>query len=76
MKRLLKIGRAGTNVKDEYRQMQNRHDAVIELLLKTREVDVDLEDSEYKRTPLSWAIRNKHETVVNLLLVNGARVEE
>lgn len=41
-------------------------EAVVNLLLKTEKVDIDLkDDSGY--TPLSWAARNGHEAVVELL---------
>jgi ankyrin repeat protein len=33
----------------------------------TGKVDVDLKDSKYGKTPLSWAAENGHETVVKLL---------
>ncbi|KAF7181194.1 hypothetical protein CNMCM7691_000323 [Aspergillus felis] len=43
----------------------------VKLLLETGKVDVDSMDSEYGRTPLSWAAQNGREAVVKLLLETG-----
>ncbi|KAJ4288675.1 hypothetical protein N0V90_011912 [Kalmusia sp. IMI 367209] len=37
--------------------------------------DLETKDDRYGRTPLSWAIMNEHEVMVELLLENGADVE-
>jgi ankyrin repeat protein len=44
---------------------------VVKLLLETGNVDVDSQDSEYGRTPLSWAAGEGYEAVVKLLLDTG-----
>jgi ankyrin repeat domain-containing protein 50 len=44
---------------------------VVKLLLETGKADVDLKDSKYRQTPLSWAAENGHEIVVKLLLETG-----
>ncbi|KAH0534088.1 hypothetical protein FGG08_007313, partial [Glutinoglossum americanum] len=44
------------------------HEAVAKPLLATEEVDVNSEDSNYGRTPLSWAAGGGHEAMVKLLL--------
>ncbi|KAE8376954.1 hypothetical protein BDV26DRAFT_305203 [Aspergillus bertholletiae] len=41
---------------------------VVKLLLATGKVDINLRDSEYGRTALSWAVQNGDEAVVRLLL--------
>ncbi|KAJ5653773.1 hypothetical protein N7490_000776 [Penicillium lividum] len=46
-------------------------EGVVELFLDSKETEVDSKDSEYQRTPLSWAAENGHETVVKLLLQTG-----
>ncbi len=48
------------------RAAESGHEAVVKLLLETKEVDVDAKDG-YGRTPLSWAAGNGHEAVVKLL---------
>jgi ankyrin repeat protein len=47
------------------------HEAVVKLLLATGKVDVNSKDTEYGRTPLSWAAERGHEAVVKLLLATG-----
>jgi ankyrin repeat protein len=44
---------------------------LVELLLATRQVDVDSKDWYLDQTPLSWAARIGHEHVVKLLLAKG-----
>ncbi|KAA8645102.1 uncharacterized protein ATNIH1004_009317 [Aspergillus tanneri] len=44
---------------------------VAKLLLDTGNVDVNCKDSEYGRTPLSWAAISGHEAVAKLLLDTG-----
>ncbi|RYP64079.1 hypothetical protein DL771_008938 [Monosporascus sp. 5C6A] len=46
----------------------NGHEAIVKLLLETKEVDADWKDNKHGETPLSWAARNGHEAVVKLLL--------
>lgn len=36
---------------------------------------MDTKDTEYDRTPLSWAANNRHEAVVKLLFENGAAMD-
>ncbi|KAK2600219.1 hypothetical protein QQS21_005015 [Conoideocrella luteorostrata] len=50
------------------------HTSVVKLLLE-RGADVEAKDSEYSRTPLSWAAKNGHDAVVKLLLEKDANVE-
>ncbi|KAH2670040.1 hypothetical protein KXV51_007008, partial [Aspergillus fumigatus] len=45
--------------------------AIVEILLQTEDIDVESKDSEYGRTPLSWAAVNGHEGIVKLLLDTG-----
>ncbi|GAT20835.1 ankyrin repeat protein [Aspergillus luchuensis] len=45
--------------------------AIVETLLETGDIDVESKDSEYGRTPLSWAAENGHEGVIKLLLDTG-----
>jgi ankyrin repeat protein len=45
---------------------ENRHEAVVKLLLATGKVDADSKGRD-DRTPLSWAAENRHEAVVKLL---------
>jgi hypothetical protein len=47
------------------------HEAVVKLLLATGKAEVDSKDTEYGRTPLSWAAENGHEAIVKLLLATG-----
>jgi ankyrin repeat protein len=49
-----------------------RRKAVVELLLENA-VDVDSEDTEYGRTPLSWAVENGHEAALKLPLEASIR---
>jgi ankyrin repeat protein len=49
------------------RAAENGHTEVVQLLLETKEVDVNAEDN-YAQTPLSWAAKNGHTQVVQLLL--------
>jgi ankyrin repeat protein len=49
-------------------------DLVVQLLLDEG-ANVDAIDSDYGRTPLSWAAERGHEAVVRLLLDNGAAVD-
>ena len=44
-------------------------------LLLEKGADVESKDSQYGRTPLSWAAEKGHEAVVKLLLEKGADVE-
>ncbi|KAJ5929314.1 hypothetical protein N7454_007162 [Penicillium verhagenii] len=46
-------------------------EGVVELLLGSEETDIDLKDSLWEQTPLSWAASNGHEAVVKLLLQTG-----
>ncbi|KAF7509335.1 hypothetical protein GJ744_008058 [Endocarpon pusillum] len=46
-------------------------DAIVKPLLETGKVDVDSKDSDWGRTPLSYAAENGHERVVKLLLDTG-----
>ncbi|OAQ62928.1 ankyrin repeat domain-containing protein [Pochonia chlamydosporia 170] len=50
------------------------HNVIVKLLID-KGADVDLKDSRYGRTPLSWAAKNGHEAVVKLLLYKGAKVD-
>ena len=52
---------------------ENGHEAVVKLLLDSSKVDADAEDSEYDRTPLSWAILTGHKAIVELLLGGPSR---
>jgi ankyrin repeat protein len=47
---------------------------VVKLLLETGRVDMDLKDYD-SQTLLLWAIKNRHEVVVKLLLEKGAEIE-
>ncbi|CAJ2508633.1 Uu.00g136590.m01.CDS01 [Anthostomella pinea] len=49
---------------------RNRHEAVVQLLLDTGNVDPDSKYS-YGQTPLSWAAEKGHDAVVRLLLDTG-----
>lgn len=51
---------------------QNRHEAVVNLLLATAQFDIDLKDSE-GCTPLFSAVENGRERVVKMLLATGRR---
>ncbi|KAJ6439188.1 NACHT domain-containing protein [Purpureocillium lavendulum] len=48
--------------------------AVVKLLLE-KGADVKAKDTDYGRTPLSWAAENGHEVTVRLLLDNGPDIE-
>ncbi|KAH6970507.1 hypothetical protein BKA56DRAFT_496680, partial [Ilyonectria sp. MPI-CAGE-AT-0026] len=50
------------------------HRVVVKLLLE-KGAEIEAKDSEYGRTPLSWAAGNGRETIVQLLLETGADVE-
>ncbi|KAH7114778.1 ankyrin repeat-containing domain protein [Dactylonectria estremocensis] len=50
------------------------HRVVVQLLLE-KVVEIEAEDIEHGRTPLSWAAGNGHEATVKLLLKKGADVE-
>ncbi|KAK6526312.1 hypothetical protein TWF694_004911 [Orbilia ellipsospora] len=50
------------------------HEAVVRLLVNNG-VDIEAKDSEYGRTPLSWAAKNGHEAVVRFLVGQGADIE-
>jgi ankyrin repeat protein len=50
------------------------HKAVVELLLRTKKVEVDSKDGEH-RTPLLRAAHEGHDEVVKLLLKEGANME-
>ncbi|KAK5991264.1 Ankyrin repeat domain-containing protein 50 [Cladobotryum mycophilum] len=50
------------------------HHSVTKLLVE-KGADVEAKDSEYGKTPLSWAAENGYEAVVKLLIENGADVE-
>jgi ankyrin repeat protein len=66
------MGKVEVNVKDEYGwtplswAVENRHEAIIKLLLKTSKVEVDVRD-KCGQTPLSRAAENGHEAVVKIL---------
>jgi ankyrin repeat protein/nucleoside phosphorylase len=49
------------------------HEPVVRILLE-KDADVECKDSQYGRTPLSWAAENGHEAVVKLLLEKDADV--
>ncbi len=77
-KKLLKMGKADVNSKDDkYGRTPllwaagNGHEAVVKQLLATGKADVNSKDDEYGRTPLSWAAENGHEAVVKQLLATG-----
>ena len=44
-------------------------------LLLEKGAELESKDTEYGRTPLSWAAGNGHEAVVKLLLEKGAELE-
>ncbi|KAJ1328888.1 ankyrin repeat domain-containing protein 50 [Microdochium nivale] len=50
------------------------HRTVVKLLLE-KGAEIEAKDSEYGRTPLSWAAKNGHEASVKLLLEKGADIE-
>jgi len=52
---------------------ENGHEAVVKLLLDIGKVNTDSKN-KYKQTPLSLAIKKRHETIVKLLLKKGAEV--
>jgi ankyrin repeat protein len=50
--------------------VQNRHEAIVQVLLGSDEVDTNLKNQS-GQTPLLWAARNGHEAIVKLLLDSG-----
>ena len=50
---------------------ENRHEAVVKLLLETGRVDVNSKRGRDNQTPLSLAVVNRHKAVVKLLLETG-----
>lgn len=54
---------------------ENGHDAVVQLLLEAKAVDINHIDPRKSHTPLLFAAENGHETTVRLLLENGADTE-
>jgi len=44
------------------------HEVVVKVLLEQSKVNPDPADTEYGRTPLSWAAENGHEGAVNVML--------
>jgi ankyrin repeat protein len=44
-------------------------------LLLEKGAELEAKESEYSRTPLSWAAENGHEAVAKLLLEKGAELE-
>jgi ankyrin repeat protein len=56
------------------RKIKLRGRCVVKLLLE-KGAEIEAKDSEYGRTPLSWAAFDGHEAVVKLLLEKGAEVE-
>lgn len=51
--------------------VENRHEAMVELLLSTGKVDPDVKNNNYGWTPLLWAAQNGYEAMVKLLLNTG-----
>lgn len=47
------------------------HDTVVEQLLMESEVDIDSKDNEYGRTSLTWAVQQRHISVVKVLFGTG-----
>ncbi|EXA28422.1 hypothetical protein FOVG_19972 [Fusarium oxysporum f. sp. pisi HDV247] len=50
------------------------HGVIVKLLLD-KGAEIEAKDSEYGRTPLSWAAESGYEAVVKLLLDKGAEIE-
>jgi hypothetical protein len=50
------------------------HEPVVKMLLE-QDTDVESKDSQYNRTPLSWATEKGHKAVVKLLLEKDADLE-
>ena len=48
--------------------VENRHEAVVKLLLSTDGINVNSKDGDYDRTALLFAVENGHKAVVKLLL--------
>ncbi|KAF5641538.1 het [Fusarium sp. NRRL 52700] len=46
------------------------YEALVKLLLENTDLDPDVKDED-GRTPLSWAVRNRHGAIVKLLLFTG-----
>jgi ankyrin repeat protein len=44
-------------------------------LLLEKGAEIDLKDTEYGRTPLSWVAENGHKAVIQLLLEKGAEID-
>ncbi|KGO66230.1 Nucleoside phosphorylase [Penicillium italicum] len=59
------------NVEASSQALMNGHEAIVKLLLDTRNVDADSMDEYFNRTPLSYATENGYEAVVKLLLDTG-----
>ncbi len=55
------------------RAVDNRHYAAAKILLETQTVDVNVRD-EWENTPLHFAMANKDEKMLELLLSHGARM--
>ncbi|TRX92821.1 hypothetical protein FHL15_006227 [Xylaria flabelliformis] len=53
---------------------RNRHETIVQLLLRKKEVDVDLKDNK-NWTPLFWAACSGHKAIVQLLLDKGADIQ-
>ncbi|RAH40925.1 ankyrin repeat domain-containing protein, partial [Aspergillus brunneoviolaceus CBS 621.78] len=53
---------------------EHGQETIIKLLLATNRVDPEAQNSN-RETPLWWAARNGHETIVTLLLTHGADPE-
>lgn len=51
------------------------HEAVVALLLKESDVQIEYKDSEHVQTPLIWAARHGRDAVVKLLLEHRANPE-
>lgn len=47
----------------------------VRIILAHSKANIDSKDREYGRSALSWASKNGHETIVRILLENGADVE-
>ncbi|WP_369409593.1 ankyrin repeat domain-containing protein [Wolbachia endosymbiont of Tribolium confusum] len=57
-----------------YLASQNGHTEIVELLISTKNADVNIVDKKNNVTPLYLAAQSGHEAVVKLLLDNGAKV--
>lgn len=53
------------------RAVDNQHYAAVKILLETQAVDVNVRD-EWENTPLHFAMANKNENILELLLQHGA----